>query len=620
MYDGFLRVAAATPKIIIANCDYNATQIISLINKAADENVRLLCMPELCITGYTCGDLFLQNELLSDAKKALQRIISETANCNVISVAGLPFEHQGKIFNTAAVFCGGKILGLVPKTYIPNYGEFNELRHFTPRLQESQYVSFYGKPTFIGTNFIFQCKEMPEFKFSVEIGEDFRATDPPGIKHAAAGAMIIANPSASGEIVGSAAKRRSLATEQSEQLVCGYIQANAGHGESTTNMVFSGHNLICEQGEILAESTPFGDGRAVSEIDLNAIAHDRRRTNTFAMNINNYECQIFSLNCKTETLTRKISPAPFIPENEISARCEEILNIQSAGLAKRLEHLNAKAVLGISGGLDSTLALLVSVRAYEKISRPKNEIIAVTMPCFGTTERTKSNAHKLCDALGIPIREIELTESVNLHLRDINHPQDQHDTTYENAQARIRTLVLMNLANQNDGIVIGSGNLSELALGWATFNGDHMSMYAVNAGVPKTLVRRIIIHWAETTGNVALKQVLQDILQTPISPELLPPTDGEISQQTEQILGSYELHDFFLYHKIRRGRTHEQILALAQHAFANKFPRDEIKNRLNEFQRRFITQQFKRNCLPDAPKIGSVSLSPREWHMPSDIS
>jgi len=630
MFDGFLRVAAVTPKIRVADCEYNAAQIISLIKKAAQEDVRLVCMPELCITGYTCGDLFLQYELLEDAKKALRRIVSETADCNILAVVGLPLANFGKLFNVAAVFCGGEILGFIPKTFVPNYDEFYELRHFTPAIQGNHFICFDDEYINFRTDIIFKCEEMPEFRLAVEIGEDLCAIKPPSANHAAANATIIANLSASSETIGKAERRRSLVSGQSARLLCGYVYANAGHGESTTDMVFSGHNLICERGSVLVEALPFGNGWAVSEIDLNAIVHNRRRINTFVTKVvvtandDYYEYEQFSLNGKThsESLTRHISPTPFIPENknEIPSRCEEILNIQSAGLAKRLEHLNAKAVLGISGGLDSTLALFVSVRAYEKLGLPKNEIIAVTMPCFGTTERTKTNAHKLCDAFEIPIREIDITESVRLHLRDINHPENQRDTTYENAQARIRTLVLMNLANKNDGIVIGSGNLSELALGWATFNGDHMSMYGVNAGIPKTIVRHIINHWAETTENNSLKQVLEDILQTPISPELLPPKDGQISQQTEEIIGSYELHDFFLYHKLRHGRTPKQILALAQKAFVKKYSHEEIKKRLQEFQKRFTTQQFKRNCLPDTPKIGSVSLSPRgDWRMPSDV-
>ncbi|MCL2224036.1 MAG: NAD(+) synthase [Defluviitaleaceae bacterium] len=629
MYDGYIRVAAVTPKIRVADCEYNAGQIIEAIKKAADENVRLVCMPELCVTGYTCGDLFLQSTLLEIAKSALQKIVAETAECDVIAVVGLPMAHCGKLFNVAAVFCGGKVLGFVPKTFIPNYGEFYELRYFTPAFKENHAIRFDDKNITFGRDIIFKCKDLPEFKLAVEICEDLWVANPPSTSHGLANATIIANLSAGSELAGKAAERRVLIGAQSSRLLCGYVYAHAGQGESTTDMVFAAHNLIYERGKILAESPPFGDGWAVSEIDLNAIAYDRRRMNTFVSNAGeaengeHYKYKLFSLNGKThaENLTRHITPTPFIPENadEIPARCEEILNIQAAGLAKRLEHIGAKAVLGVSGGLDSTLALLVSARAYEKIGLPKNEIIAVTMPCFGTTERTKSNAHKLCDALEIPIREIDITESVRLHLRDIGHPENQHDITYENAQARIRTLVLMNLANQTNAIVIGTGNLSELALGWATFNGDHMSMYGVNGGIPKTLVRHIVNHFAQTTQNSALKSVLSDILATPVSPELLPPTGGEISQQTEEILGSYQLHDFFLYHTIRHARTPSQVLALAQLAFSKTHPPDEIKKRLQQFYSRFTSQQFKRNCLPDSPKIGSISLSPRgDWRMPSD--
>ncbi|MCL1843416.1 MAG: NAD(+) synthase [Defluviitaleaceae bacterium] len=613
MLYSFVRIAAATPTIRVADCDFNAGQIIALIKKAAHENVRLICMPELCITGCTCGDLFLQKTLIKNAAKALNYIVSETKDCNVVAVAGLPFEIDGKLYNVAAVFCRGEILGIVPKAFL----KVDDLRYFSPAPEDC---------------LVFECEDIPEFKFSVEIGEDLNA---------AGKATIIANISAGCEVVGKADYRRAFALGQSRQRICAYLIATAGYGESTTDMVFSGHNLICENGAKIAESLPFGDGWAVSEVDLQAVNHSRKNTQFLTPRQNFYRSITFSSGAgEGRPLLRKISPLPFIPEEGCGERCEEILNIQAHGLMKRLEHTGAHAVLGISGGLDSCLALLVTARAYDKLNMQKSGIIAVTMPCFGTTERTKSNAHKLCEALGIPCREIDITETVRQHLRDISHPETLHDVTYENAQARIRTLVLMDLANKQTGIVIGSGNLSEIALGWATYNGDHISMYNVNASVPKTLVCRIVQHVAQSQKSLSpsLTSVLEDILSTPISPELLPPKNGEIMQHTEKIVGAYELHDFFLYHFLRFGREPSQILELAKIAFNeddnfeppvevcqarsnNKYPPEEIERRLKQFFSRFFSQQFKRNCMPDGPKIGSVSLSPRgSFHMPSDAS
>ncbi|MCL1884490.1 MAG: NAD(+) synthase [Defluviitaleaceae bacterium] len=583
MPDGFIRVAAATPEIRVANCDFNAKQIITLIERANSENIRLVCMPELCITGSTCGDLFRQKALLESAQSALGDVLDKTAQSRVITIVGLPLSDNGNIYSAAVVFQAGRILGIVPKE-VP-YGNT---------------IIFNGEEIPFAKNLIFQCKELPEFKFSIVFGENFPTISTP----------IIANLSASNEIVGSAERRHSFVTSQSKQLVCGYIYANAGRGESTTDTVFSGHNIICENSAILAESLPFADGFAVSEIDLHALTHDRRGGFDATPPI------IFSTEIANDyPLYRKISPTPF------SADCEEIQTIQAHGLAKRLKHIGAKAVLGISGGLDSTLALLATVRAYDILNMPKHEIIAVTMPCFGTTNRTKSNAHKLCEALGIPCREIDITASVEQHLRDIDHPENIYDTTFENAQARIRTLVLMDIANQSNGIVIGSGSLSELALGWATYNGDHMSMYGVNSGIPKTLVREIVRHAEKTANSPTLKSVLNDILSTPISPELLPPKNDEIVQQTEKSIGPYELHDFFIYHSLRWGRTPAQIFELACIAFSEekKYTPDIIKKWQNVFYQRFFSQQFKRSCLPDGPQIFPISLSPRSgFRMPSD--
>ncbi|MCL1863688.1 MAG: NAD(+) synthase [Defluviitaleaceae bacterium] len=603
--NNFVRVAAVTPKIRVADCVYNANAIIDAINKANEQNIRLICMPELCITGYTCGDLFLQSSLLEGAETALYKIVEETKHCHVVAIVGLPMDF-GKLYNCAAVFSRGKILGIVPKSTIPDYGEFCESRYFSAWDGTITYRN--GIP--FGANMLFG------FAFAVEIGEDLWATNPPSVRHATAGATIIANPSASCASVGKAEKRRALVSGQSGRLLSGYVHADAGMGESTTDLVFSAHNLICENGNVIAESAPFGDGFVMSEIDLAALAYERRRMTTFKKDDSDYVHVPFVLDTDTDVLTRKFSPTPFIPEKNIAERCEEILNIQSQGLKKRLEHIGAKSIIGISGGLDSTLALLVAARASNK-----NGITAITMPCFGTTTRTKTNAHKLCEALSISCREIDITEQTRQHLHDISHPREQHDTTYENAQARIRTLVLMNIANQENGIVIGTGSLSELALGWATYNGDHMSMYAVNAGVPKTMVRNIVKHILQTTENAALQDVLADILDTPVSPELLPPKQDEITQKTEEVVGPYELHDFFIYHTLRWGRTSEQVLGLAKIVFKGIYTHDEIKKWQAVFYRRFLSQQFKRNCLPDSPKVGSISLSPRgNWRMPSDAS
>ncbi|MDR1875463.1 MAG: NAD(+) synthase [Synergistaceae bacterium] len=632
-FDGYVRVAAGTPSIRVADCAYNAERILALMEKAGREEVRVLCLPELCITGYTCGDLFLQETLLRGAEDALAFLVEKSSTIPVLVVAGLPIVEGGKLFNTAAVFCGGKLLGLVPKSNIPNYNEFYELRHFSPAPQEMRTVRFDGRDVPLGVRLLFQCESERALRLAVEICEDLWVPVPPSCFHAMAGATVVANLSASDEVIGKAPYRRSLVAGQSARLVCGYLYADAGHGESSTDMVFAGHNLVCENGEVLSESPPFGSGWAMTEIDLHALEYDRRRMNTFPSNPApsdpaGYVVVPFSLDTRLSLdpgrffLHRPVAPHPFVPgdEGEKNARCEAILDMQVAGLVRRLEHVRARtAVLGISGGLDSCLALLVTARAFSALDRPASDILAVTMPCFGTTTRTKSNARRLCGALGIDCREIDVTDSVRGHLRDIGASEETRDVVYENAQARVRTLTLMDLANRSGGIVVGTGDLSELALGWATYNGDHMSMYGVNAGVPKTLVRHIVGHVAETTP--ALMEVLTDILATPVSPELLPPSGDAISQQTENIVGPYELHDFFLYHIVRRGRPPARVAALARVAFGDAYSSGEILKWLRVFYRRFFAQQFKRSCLPDGPKIGSVSLSPRgDWRMPSDAA
>jgi NAD+ synthase (glutamine-hydrolysing) len=621
--EGFVRVAAAAPRVRVADCAHNAGEIRRLMERAARERVSFLCLPELCLTGCTCGDLFRQETLLRAARTALGALVRASAAHNLLVAAGLPLALGDKLYNAAAVFARGRLLGFVPKTHLPNYCEFYELRHFSPAPAGIGTVDFDGQAVPFGAPLLFACEELPAFRLAVELCEDLWTPSPPSVRHALAGATVLANLSAGDETVGKAAYRRALVAGQSARLICGYVYAGAGRGESTTDTVFSGHQLICENGVTLAEAPPFADGWALSEIDLPALLHDRRRMNTFSADAaaGSYVTVSFSLDTSPPNLTRAVDPRPFVPADtqERGARCEEILTMQAAGLATRLAHTNARAaVVGVSGGLDSCLALLAATRAAGSLTPPP-DILPVTMPCFGTTARTNQNARRLCASLGLTCREIDISESVRRHLRDIDHPADARDVVYENAQARVRTLVLMDLANQAGGLVVGTGDLSELALGWTTYNGDHMSMYGVNAGVPKTLVRHIVRHVADTCGDASLSEVLRDILATPVSPELLPPENGVISQQTEALVGPYDLHDFFLYHTVRWGRAPRDILALAGTAFAGVYTPDEIRAWLRVFLRSFFAQQFKRSCLPDGPKIGSVTLSPRgDWRMPSD--
>ncbi|MDR3279106.1 MAG: NAD(+) synthase [Synergistaceae bacterium] len=620
--DGYVRVAAATPSVHVADCGYNAGQILSLVERASERGVRALCLPELSITGYTCGELFLQETLLREARDALSRLVLGSACFQVIVMVGLPLVYGEKLYNVAAVFCGGRILGFVPKSHIPNYGEFYELRHFSPSFHDVRMVDFGGNKVPMGTRMLFRCDSEPDLKIAAEICEDLWVPSPPSVEHAAAGATVIANLSASDEVIGKAAYRRMLAASQSGRLVCAYLYASAGEGESTTDMVFAAHNLVCENGTVLSESRPFGDGWAESEVDLRALEYDRRRMNTWggAADKLPYEVVDFTLDSSVCELRRYIDPHPFVPGDARirNERCEAILDAQVSGLAKRLDHTAAKtAVIGVSGGLDSCLALLVTARAMTRLNRSLKDIAALTMPCFGTTGRTRSNAHALCEALGVVCGDIDISDAVKIHLRDIGVPESSRDVVYENAQARVRTLVLMDIANESGGIVVGTGDLSELALGWSTYNGDHMSMYGVNAGVPKTLVRHIVRYVADTTPE--LSGVLEDILETPVSPELLPPSGGDISQRTENIIGPYELHDFFLYHAVRWGRSPASIYELAGIAFSGEYESGVILKWLRVFYKRFFASQFKRSCLPDGPKIGSVSLSPRgDWRMPSD--
>ena len=620
---GFIKACAVSPSLRVADCPYNAEMTIEAMKKAAQDGCQLAVFPELCVTGYTCGDLFLQQPLLCAAEAALQEILAASKALNLVALVGLPVTVDAKLYNCAAAVCRGKLLGLVPKSHIPNYGEFYEKRHYCAAPAGVKELSFAGQDTLFGTKILFRCEQMPEFTLAAEVCEDLWAPLPPSTAHALAGATVIANLSASDETVGKAEYRRALTSQQSARLLCAYLYADAGHGESTTDMVFSGHNLICENGALLAESNPFGAGLACTELDLGRLHSERRRNTSFEPEAGGYETVSFALTPVDVSLTRPISPTPFVPADDgaRAERCELILQMQADGLAKRIEHAHAKtAVIGISGGLDSCLALLVCVHAMKKLGRPMEDVLAVTMPCFGTTKRTRSNAEILCQELGVQFREISIASTVRSHFADIGQSETSFDVTFENGQARVRTLELMDLANRTGGLVVGTGDLSELALGWATYNGDHMSMYGVNAGIPKTLVRHIVRYEADSAKSPALRDVLLDILDTPVSPELLPAKEnGEIAQQTESLVGPYELHDFYLYYVLRFGFSPAKIYHLAKAALGDRYSDEVLLHWLKNFYRRFFQQQFKRSCLPDGPKVGSVTLSPRgDWRMPSD--
>ena len=626
MRDGFIKVAAGTPKIRVADCRYNAEQIFTMMREADKQGVKVLCLPELCLTGYTCGDLFLQDTLLCGAEEGLQTILEATRNLDMVTVLGLPVrcKWDNKLYNCAAVIQSGEILGLVPKTYLPNYGEFYEERWFASGAGVETSVDLCGETVDMDAAGLFACETVPNLVLGVEICEDLWATEPPSARLARGGATVILNLSASNELVGKSGYRRNLVVGQSGRLVCGYVYADAGEGESTTDLVFTGHNMIAENGVLLAERR-FATGLTISEIDVDRLAYERRRMTTF-----NGQRQAdlwrasFSLPLEETRLTRAVSPAPFVPADaeDRAERCNEILKIAALGLKKRLEHTGARtAVVGLSGGLDSTLAILITAVAMKLLDRPASDIIAVTMPCFGTTDRTRDNAVELAERLGATLKRIDIGSAVKVHFKDIGQSMEDHSVTFENGQARERTQVLMDIANQNAGLVIGTGDLSELALGWATYNGDHMSMYGVNAGIPKTLVRHLVAFVSDDKGSEdpRLSAVLDDILDTPVSPELLPAIEGKISQKTEDLVGPYELHDFFLYYAIRWGFPPRKVFRLAEHALGRTYDRATILKWLNSFYRRFFTQQFKRSCLPDGPKVGSVTLSPRgDWRMPSD--
>ena len=627
MKDGFVKVAAITPNVKVADVDYNCKEIVKKIEKAAEKDVKVMVFPELCITGYTCQDLFLQDALLEAAKCGLKTIKNYSRNIDGIIFVGLPLDFNGKLYNVAAAISRGKIQGIVPKIYLPNYSEFYEARHFMSGKDIQTTIAIEGEEIPFGTNQIFTCEDMPSLRIAVELCEDLWVPNPPSVNHCLEGANVIVNLSASDQIIGKARYRRNLVNSQSARLVCGYIYTSAGPSESTQDVVYSGHNIISENGKILSESKLFGEEMTVSEIDTKYLEAERRKMTTYQTSQNNenrYVYTNFTLEIIETNLTRIIEPKPFVPSMiaERELRSNEILTIQAMGLKKRLEHIGCKtAVIGISGGLDSTLALLVTAKAFDYLGLNRKGIVAVTMPGFGTTDRTYDNAVRLIKEIGATFKEVSIVNAVEQHFNDIEQDPNNHDVTYENSQARERTQILMDIANKENGIVIGTGDLSELALGWATYNGDHMSMYAVNVSIPKTLVRYLVQYYADTCEKDVLSKTLYDVLDTPVSPELLPPTKGEISQKTEDLVGPYELHDFFIYHMLRLQQSPAKIYRLAKIAFTNQYSDEEILKWEKIFYKRFFAQHFKRSCLPDGPKVGSVAVSPRgDLRMPSDAS
>ena len=631
MKHGFINLSAGVPEVSVAAPTKNAESICRLIDEAYEKNAAVLTLPELSVTGYTCSDLFFSDSLIKSAERAVESIIEHTKGKKMLVFVGVPVSAYGKLYNCAAVISNGELLGLVPKTNIPNYSEFYELRHFTPAPETDSVVRFCGRDVNFGVHQIFSCAEMPSLRVSAEICEDMWVADTPSTHHAMAGATVIVNLSASNETVCKDAYRKMLVTSASGKLICAYVYADAGVGESTTDIVFSGHSMIAQNGAVTAETLPFageyGKSRIITSVcDLLHLEHDRRRMNTVKPEYaEKYTVTEFSLDIKETDITGIINPRPFIPggREDNKAVCSRITDIQAAGLAKRIRASHAKGcVVALSGGLDSTLALLVTAKAFDMLGMSHKAITTVTMPCFGTTSRTRSNAEIMALELDTSFRCIDIKEAVDIHFRDIGHDPSDLSVVYENSQARERTQIIMDIANADGSLVIGTGDLSELALGWATYNGDHMSNYGVNAGVPKTLVRHIVSYFAdeaEEGGKESLARVLRDVLATPVSPELLPAKDGEIAQKTEDIVGPYDLHDFYLYHFMRWGETPDKIMREAEAAFADEFDSETIKKWLNIFLRRFYTQQFKRSALPDGPKVGSAALSPRgDWRMPSD--
>ena len=627
MEHGFVKVAAVTPRIKVADTVYNSEQIILGIEEAAAAGAKIIVCPELCITGYTCGDLFLQGLLLQKAQEGLFKIAGRTREIDALIFVGLPLVRENKLYNVAAALYRGEVRGFIPKANIPAYAEFYESRHFEEGNREPvEYVlkcQEEEQRVLFGTNLLFEIEAVRGLKVGCEICEDIWMSDSPANSHAKAGATVIVNLSASDETVGKDEYRELLVKSSSARNIAGYVYTSAGEGESSQDMVFGGHNIIAENGTVLSQSRRFANQTIYGDIDIGRICHERRRMGTYRQEANGtYRTVKIPMKKEKTEITRTYGCLPFVPEDKEkrNKRCDEILSIQSCGMKKRYEHTGCKkAVIGISGGLDSTLALLVAARTFDMLSLERKNIVSVTMPCFGTTDRTYDNACKLARVLGTELREIPVKEAVALHFEEIGQDMDNHDVTYENSQARERTQVLMDVANQENALVIGTGDMSELALGWATYNGDHMSMYGVNAGVPKTLVRHLVQYYANTCGNEELKAVLLDVLDTPVSPELLPPVDGVIAQKTEDLVGPYELHDFFLYYMLRCGFEPDKIYRIACMSFAGQYEKVVILKWLKTFYRRFFAQQFKRSCLPDGPKVGSVALSPRgDLRMPSD--
>lgn len=625
MKQGFIKTAAATPKVQVADCRANREEIARLIHEMAAEHVKIMVFPELCITGATCQDLFLHRRLIDSAWEALIELTKETKEIDALIFVGLPVYQNGKLYNAAAVFNRGKLLGIVPKTVLPNNGDGNEQRYFVSGEGCFSYMEKDGLKVPFGTELLFCMPQIPELKVAAEIGEDLWAPAPVGTRHALAGATILAYLSASNEAAAKDDYRKTLLGSQSARLICGYVCANAGSGESTTDLVFGGRNSICENGKFLAKADAFESGYICSEIDVQYLYEERVKNSIYpAADTDCHVCIPFELELEETLLTRKLPVNPFVPETEAACqeRMEEILNIQAMGLKKRMEHIHCeKAMVGLSGGLDSTLALLVIAKTMDLMKLPRKNIHCVTMPCFGTTDRTYNNACKLSERIGAVLSEINIRKSVQQHFEDIGHDMEVHDVTFENGQARERTQILMDLGNQENAIVVGTGDLSELALGWATYNGDHMSMYAVNGSVPKTLVRHVVRHYANTCKDEELKEVLLDILDTPVSPELLPPKDGEIAQKTEDLVGPYEIHDYYLYYMLRCGFEPEKIFRMAVKTFDGIYDKETLLKWLKKYYWRFFSQQFKRSCLPDGPKVGSVDVSPRgDLCMPSDAS
>lgn len=626
MKHGFIKVAAITPKIKVADPAYNAGQIGDRLAEAYAKGAGVIVFPELCLTGYTCGDLFLQELLLEESMRQLAVLTEGTRGHEALVFVGIPFEWKGKLYNAVAVMQDGKLLGIVPKTHIPTYAEFYEGRYFTPGQKEVSYVDVNGADVPFGSRLLFSVDAIKGLVVACEICEDFWVPKPPATDHALAGATLIVNLSASNETVGKDVYREMLVKSESARLLAGYVYVSSGEGESTQDLVFGGHNIIAENGTVLAQAKRFAGESVYGDIDIHRLRQERRRMSTFSDGWNEDEAAYtvvpVPMTCKETVLERNYPAMPFVPaeQTEREKRCEEILSIQAYGLKKRYEHTGSqKAVIGISGGLDSTLALLVTVRTFDMLGLDRKGIFAVTMPGFGTTGRTHENACRLAKILGCTLLEIPIEDAVRVHFRDIGQAMEQQDVTYENGQARERTQILMDVANKEVGLVIGTGDMSELALGFATYNGDHMSMYGVNAGVPKTLVRHLVRYYADTCENADLTEVLSDVLDTPVSPELLPPKDGEISQRTEDLVGPYALHDFFLYYMLRCGFPPDKIFRIAKQSFRGQYTEEEIKKWLRMFYRRFFAQQFKRSCLPDGPKVGSVALSPRgDLRMPSD--